>query len=251
MARRAERSWERPGSSDSFSESARYLAEGPRGRVPKGSPVRPESRVFYTADLWRSMQVGNDDDPLDLGYAFPYFADSCQRINLLAGIPIAVGAEEDLGLDLAEAVEHSVGAEVGRAGGPDRPQGGRGQHGDHRLGQVRHEARHPIAGYNSFGREGGRDIGHGPVQLAIAQLALAAPFVPKDQRSTVVVIPEQVLREVESRASEPPRPQRRVGWGHAIESHDHVVPRIPPGTLVGNDIAKPPDLGPEVVRPFN
>ena len=45
----------------------------------------------------------------------PDLADSRQRIDRLSGIPVAVGADEDLGPDLAEAVEHAVGAEVGRA----------------------------------------------------------------------------------------------------------------------------------------
>ena len=47
-------------------------------------------------------------------------ADAGQAVDLLPGVAIAVGAEQHPRLDLPEAVEHAVGAEVGRARRPDR-----------------------------------------------------------------------------------------------------------------------------------
>ena len=46
--------------------------------------------------------------------------DSRQRVVRLSAVEIAVGRDEHSGLDLPEAIDHALHAEVGRAGRPDR-----------------------------------------------------------------------------------------------------------------------------------
>ena len=153
--------------------------------------------------------------------------------------------------DLAEAVEHPVGAEVGRAGRPDGAQAGRAEHGDHGLGEIGHESRNPVSGRDSFGRQGRRHRAHLLVQLAITDLPLAALLVPEHQGRSIVVIAQQVFGEVEPGAGEPPGPQLRIRRRHPVEPNDHRVPRIAPGPLLGDDAAEAPDLGPECVGPLD
>ena len=61
--------------------------------------------------------------------------------------------DEDDRLDLAEAVEHALLAEIGRAGRPDRAERGGGQHGGDGLGHVRHHRGDAVALLDAERRE--------------------------------------------------------------------------------------------------
>ena len=63
---------------------------------------------------WR-VDVRHDHDALDAFYPRAQLADFVQRVEGLAAIVIAVGDEHDFGLDLAEAIDHALDAEIGRA----------------------------------------------------------------------------------------------------------------------------------------
>ena len=71
--------------------------------------------------------------------------DARKRVVRLAVVVIALDREQHLRLDLAEAVEHALCAEVGRAGRPDRAEAGSRQHENDGLGHVRHERRDAVA----------------------------------------------------------------------------------------------------------
>ena len=76
-----------------------------------------------------------------------------RELDALAGVAVAVGGEEQLRRDLAEAVEHAAHPEIRRGRGPDRPERDGGEHGGHRLGHVRQEPRHPVARADPGGGE--------------------------------------------------------------------------------------------------
>ena len=70
----------------------------------------------------------------------------------LAGVAVAVGGDQHLRLDLAEAVEHALDAEIRRARRPDRAEARGGEHRDDRLRHVRQVAGDPVAGADALGR---------------------------------------------------------------------------------------------------
>ncbi len=71
-------------------------------------------------------------------------------LDRLAVVPIAVAGEEELWLDLAEAVEHAALAEIGRAGGEGRAERRCGEHDRDRLRHVRQHRRDAVAGADAF-----------------------------------------------------------------------------------------------------
>ena len=134
-------------------------------------------------------------------------ASSCA----LAAVAVAVGGEQHLGLDLAEAVEHAAHAEVGRARGPDRAERRRGEHRDDRLGAVRQDAGDAIAGAHAH-RAQLRGERARPARAAPPTRARArAPSSPrKISAGRGVVAAQQVLGVVEPRSGEEARA------GHAV-----------------------------------
>ena len=87
----------------------------------RGMPPRSRAR----------LRVGHDDDAARRVGSFA--AISARRgddVDRLAVVEVAVGGEQHLGLDLAEAVEHALHAEIGRARRPDRAEARRRQHRD-------------------------------------------------------------------------------------------------------------------------
>ncbi len=124
----------------------------------------------------------------------------------LAVVPVAVDGDEHARLDLAEAIEHALHAEVRRAGRPDRAKARRAQHRLHRLGHVGNVGGHPVARGHARGLQRGghprRRRHEFRVRHAAGELVLAA----EDQRVAGVVgrAPgEQVLGEVQARVGKP------------------------------------------------
>ena len=75
--------------------------------------------------------------------------DLCELVgdvDGLAVVVVAVAGDQHLRLDLAEAVEHALHAEVGRAGRPHRADRRRRQHADDALGHVGQDGGDPVAG---------------------------------------------------------------------------------------------------------
>src|SRR6185312_15200741 len=99
-----------------------------RGDGTTERPLLPGNRVGNSTDVRPLAKVGNNYNPPNLRNPGSHFAHPGQRVDFLAGIAIAIGAEQNLGLDLAEAIEHPVGAKVRRAGRPDGADAGRGEH---------------------------------------------------------------------------------------------------------------------------
>ena len=161
---------------------------------------------------------GHDDGARDRRRIRQDAGDALAAVDRLAVVEIAVGAEQHLRRDLAEAVHHAADAEVGRTRRPDGAQAGRRQHGDRRLGRVGHEAGDPITRRHAVGAERGRGLRDPGVERGVAEFAPGAILAAEDHRRRVVTPAQQVLGVVEPRAGEP------AGAGHSVAVDQHVVP---------------------------
>ena len=209
----------------------------------RARPLVPQHGARNGRDRGSFREVRNDDDLFDRREAAGDVGDAPQAVDFLSGVATPVGTEQDARRDLAEAVHHARHAEVRRAGRPDGAEARGSEHRDHRLGDVRQEPRHPISRPNARRPERGRDTGGLVVECAVAQLAPCPGLVPCHERRVRVTLPQQVLGEVESRAGEPAWPPDRIGRGHAVQSHAHVV-----CWLRGDHSAEAPHGGPEPLR---
>ena len=182
----------------------------------------------------RRLEERRHDHPLQAGQAGRDLGELGAHVDRLAVIAVAVDGDQDLGLDLAEPVEHALDAEVGRAGRPDRALRGDSQHGDDGLGRVRHDRGHPIARADAFARQRRGKLRDFLVQGAVAQLAPPPVLAPADDRGPVVAASEQILGEIELGADEPP------GTRHPVAACQHLVARA-----ARPDLGKAPQRRPE------
>ena len=186
--------------------------------------------------------VRHDDHARNAGQAADDRRDLVGQRQRLAVVPVAVDGEDHLGLDLAEAVEHALDAEIGRARRPDGAEARRAQHGDDRLGHVRQVAGDAIARSDALLAQRRGHARDGRNQLCMRNAPRDLVFATKDQRIAGVVgrpAGEQVFREVEARVGEPARPGHAVAVDErALAAHADnagVVPqRAPERFLVGH-----------------
>ena len=66
-------------------------------------------------------------------------------VEILAAVAVPVEGEQHLRLDLREAIDHAARAELGRRARPHRPERGRGEERDQRLGDVGQVRHYPVA----------------------------------------------------------------------------------------------------------
>src|SRR5258708_2314593 len=198
---------------------------GQRDRLRDVGDVDPRVVVRHDHHLAQRRQLLGDG------------AHALERVVALAVVAVAVGAEQHFRLDLAEAVEHALDAEVGRARGPDDALRERRQRQHAGFGNVGNEGRHAVAGAQSQRLQrlrGARDVAR---QIRIADAPLEAGLVPQDERVAPVAATQQVLREIEARFREP------VRAGHLVAIGEHG--RALAG---GDDAAEVPAVGPELFR---
>ena len=137
-----------------------------------------------------------------------------RQSNHLPPYLVAGRRDEHLRLDLAEAIEHALRAEVRRTRRPDGPNGRRREGRNHGLRDIRHVAAHPVARPDAFGTKRAAGAAHGVGQGPPAQRALGAAFIDGDDCRRLVVSSKEVLREVEPRVRKEAR--ARHGPGCAI-----------------------------------
>ena len=148
----------------------------------------------------RFAQERHHDDALDGRNRVHDLANAVERIDLLPRVSIAVRREQHARPDLAEPVEDTRDAEIGRARRPDRAARCRREHRDHRLRHVRKESGHAIARAHAdrAQRPGDpRDLGH---ERVTAQLPPCPAFIAEDDGRAATAVAQQVLGEIQPRA---------------------------------------------------
>jgi hypothetical protein len=155
-------------------------------------------------------------------------------VEVPAAVAVAVDGQEDLRLDLREAVDHRARAELGRRRGPDRAERRRGQERRDRLRDVREICGHAIAASHAGGDEPLADPRRLAPQVAPGPGAERTRLGGVAQRDGVVVLAaEDVLGVAERDVREPPRA------GHVARGqHGRRV-------AVGRDAEEVPDRRPE------
>src|SRR5581483_2909081 len=125
-------------------------------------------------------------------------------LDELVAPAVAADGEQQLRLELAEAVDDAAHAELRRAGRPDRADAGGGQEGDERLGNVREVRDDAVAGLDADPEEARARPGDLLPQVAEGELDRAAGLRVGDDgdRARVLVAAEHVLRVVQPRAGE-------------------------------------------------
>ena len=209
------------------------------GLVP-AQPLVESHRLGNIGHVDVRIQIGNDDHLAHRRQALGDLAHTLERVVRLPVVAVAVGAEQHLGLDLAEAVDHAVDAEIGRARRPDDALRQRGERQHAGLGQVRDEGGGAIAGAQPDAEQRlhcPRDVAR---QVGVAHPAPEAVLVPEHQRIAAIAAAQQVLRDVEACLGIPARA------GHLVAVHQHG------GALARRDHAAGiPHLVPEDFRVFH
>jgi hypothetical protein len=75
--------------------------------------LRPRDAVREARGVGVRVEVRHEDGVLQRGHLALESRDHVHTVEVLAAVAVAVGGEQDLGLDLGEAVHHRPGAEVG------------------------------------------------------------------------------------------------------------------------------------------
>ena len=102
------------------------------------------------------------------------FVELVGEVQLLAGVAVASGSDQHLGLDLTETINDPLGAEIRRATRPGGAEAGGGEHTDHGLPGVGHECSHPITDAHARVLQGALQSGDMGSQLRMAELFATA-----------------------------------------------------------------------------
>ncbi len=207
------------------------------GALARREQLLPGDRPVEPAEVGVRVEVGEDDGPLEARHRRLQLGDHVAAVKVPAAVAVAVDREQDLGLDLGEAVDDAGGSEVGRAARPDCADAGGREEGGDRLGDVRHVGDDPIAALDPEPAQAGGQRRDLSAQLAPAQLLqLAQLGGVQDRGLGVVLAGEDVLGVVEAGSRKP------LGAGH-LAAAEHRL-----GVAVGPHREEVPDRGPEPVE---
>ena len=212
--------------------------------------VRRTRRTGERADVGVGVEVAQQHRVAHARQLLDQAAQHRQAVGVDTAVDVAVDADHDLGLDLAEAVEDRQRPHVGRAHRPDRAQAGAGEEGDRGLRQVGQDGADPVAGNHAHARERRRERRHLAAQLGPGDLERLAVrlhrLVAKDDRRmaggvAALGMAEHVLRVVDLRAAEPLGARHRLGDQHGVVrrrrlDREEVEDRLPEAAQV---VARP------------
>ena len=135
-------------------------------------------------------------------------AHHIHAVEVAAAVTVAIDRQQELGVDLAEAVQHAGMAHVGRAARPDGADAGAGKKGDRGFRNVGQIGHHPVARADA---ERAQRIGHRRnliAQFAPGELRQAAQFGTGDDGGriggrVIGVEAKYLLGKIEPGAIEP------------------------------------------------
>ena len=222
-------------------------------RVVERQPHRLEGRGFciipgcsacpVSGTSYRScsLQIALHDQVRDARQRRAQLLHHVQPINVAPRPGDAVAGDQHLGLDLFEAIQHGVRAHVGRAHAPHRADAGRGQKGDHGLGNVGQVGRHAVARLHALCLQVQRERGDLALQLGPGEFAHFAFFVLADdgrqpRRVGRLHVTQHLVRVVGLRTGKPHRARH-----HVVRQHRRVRRRR-------LDLVVVPDAFPERVE---
>ena len=211
-------------------EDVERMVEGQRLEAPWGVRMAGESRrnrILFFAEHRNPQQV------FDAGDGIAHRPRSLPHVEPLAAVAVAVAGDQHLGLNLPEAIQRALDAEIRRAGGPNRADAGRGEHRHHRLRHVRQPPSDAISPFNAERNQRLAERHRFGQQLPIGERAPFAAFEHRDQRHPVVREAQQVLGEVQPRLGKPTAARKPL----AIDER-HLA-------RFANDPAEIPDRPPE------
>jgi hypothetical protein len=183
---------------------------------------------------------------LHAGQALAQLLQDLAAVYVLACVMHAVHGDQRLGRYLLEAVEHGMGAHVGRADAPDGAQAGAGQKGDDGLGNIGQIGRDAVALGDALGAQMQGQGRHLALQLGPAQLALQALLVAADDGRHAggmgrLDMAQHLLHIVHLRAREPLRAGHGVAGQHrAVRRGRLQIEVIPDALPEGIEIAGRP-----------
>ena len=174
------------------------------------------------------VRVGDHDPAFQAGKGLHQAPGLLDAVVALAVVVIAVARHQHLGVDLAEAVEHPLEAEIRRGGGPHGAQRGGCQHGHHGLQDVGQIARHAVPGSDPGAPQGGLAATRERVQLTERHRAALTELVLLDNGEVFVLVPQELPGKVEPGPGEPDLTLQALGRGHGVV-RQHRARRLPAG----------------------
>ena len=181
-----------------------------------GEEIVPGDRVGKRVVL--PADVRDVHDGLDAWKLAAHLRDLLAPVDLLVAVPVAGDGEDDLRLELPEAVEHAAHAELGRARRPDRAEARAREEADQRLGDVREVGDYSVAAADAQALQAGAGARDLLTEVAERQLEGRAGLRVRDDRALVdvLVAADHVLGEVQARAREPLRPRHLPRAEHSL-----------------------------------
>ena len=152
------------------------------GVLTRGDGRHLHAAAHIAVGQIQCAQVVVHDDVLHAGQSIAQLLHHTHAVKISAAIAHPVYRDQHLGLDLFEAVEHGVGAHVGRANAPHTAHAGGGQKRHHGFGNVGQIRRHPVPRLHALGLQVQRHGSHLAAQFRPAHLTAQAFFVVADDR---------------------------------------------------------------------
>ncbi len=183
-------------------------------------------------------QVREVDHVLERRQRGTDLGDLCPPVDRLLAVAVAGDRQQQLRVELAEAVDHAARPELRRAGRPDRTEAGAREEGDQRLGDVRQIGDDAVPGADPEALQPRPRPGHLFAQLAEGEIEVVAGLRSGEHGDLVgvLVVAHHVLGVVETRAGEP------LGAGH-LAGAEHPLVRG-----VGADLEEVPERAPEALQ---
>ncbi len=184
----------------------RHRGEGERRHGLAGGEAIPAHPVGQPRRHRLGLaQIVDHHDALDGGQPGADFCQLPGDLDALAVIPVAIGGDQQLRLDLGEAVEHRARAEIGRGRRPGGPERDHRQHRRNAFGPVWQKPGHPVAFAHAGLRQRLLQTRDLRLEFTPAPAHPGLVFAAKHQRGGSVVAgskPEQVLGEIQLCAGE-------------------------------------------------